>query len=417
MSTCATGLDIYNYPRRLELALQNLQEDAKISPTNRRLILAFHERLAAEGLSTPRVVRCIQVLQKLAEELGKGFATATREDITHLIAQVENRPISDWTKQSYKVVLKKFYKWLRHSKNYPKEVNWIRTPSRIRNSILPTDLLNEDDIKRLASAATTPRDRALVPVLYESGCRIGEILSLRIRNVEFDKYGAVLMVTGKTGMRRVRIIMSTPALGEWLNAHPHRGDPDSALWVGEGRGGPSPVRYEAVRTLIQRLSERAGIRKPVNPYKFRHSRATFLAKRLSDAQMDQYLGWVPGSRMHSIYYHLAGRDVDGTLLSMYGLASNGEERPTLKAISCSRCKEPCAATANLLSCLDYEALPCARITFNFSLSTTLRAQRFLRVYYSEISFRFLIAFYQIRVVIEVVICSAIRRLMTHHAID
>jgi integrase len=344
MSTSATGLDIYNYPRRLKLALQNLQEDAKISPTNRRLILAFHERLAAEGLSTPRVVRCIQVLQKLAEELGKSFATATQEDVTHLIAQVENRPLSDWTKQSYKVVLKKFYKWLRHSKNYPKEVNWIRTPSRIRNSILPTDLLNEDDIKRLASAATTPRDRALVLVLYESGCRIGEILSLRIRNVEFDKYGAVLMVTGKTGMRRVRIIMSTPALGEWLNAHPDRGDPDSALWVGEGRGGRSPLRYEAVRTLIQRLSARAGIRKPVNPHKFRHSRATFLAKRLSDAQMDQYLGWVPGSKMHSIYYHLAGRDVDGTLLSMYGLASDGEERPTLKAILCPRCKELCAPT-------------------------------------------------------------------------
>ena len=110
MSTSATGLDIYNYPRRLELALQNLKNDAKISPTNRRLILAFHERSVAEGLSTPRLVRYIHILSKLAEEIGKSFSNATRDDITHIVAEVENRSLSDWTKQSYKVVLKKFYK-------------------------------------------------------------------------------------------------------------------------------------------------------------------------------------------------------------------------------------------------------------------------------------------------------------------
>jgi integrase len=236
MSTCATGLDIYNYPRRLQLALQNLKNNAKISPTNRRLILGFHERSVADGLSAPRLVRYIHILSKLAEGLGKSFANSTREDITRLLAQVENRPLSDWTKQSYKVVLKKFYKWLRHSKNYPKEVDWIRTPSRIRNSILPTDLLTEDDIKRLASAATTLRDKALVLVLYDSGCRIGELLSLRIRDVEFDKYGAFLVVNGKTGMRRVRIIMSVPALGEWLNVHPNREDTNPPLWRSPCRG-------------------------------------------------------------------------------------------------------------------------------------------------------------------------------------
>jgi len=138
--------------------------------------------------------------------------------------------------------------------------------------------------------------------------------------------------------------MSTPALGEWLNTHPNRRDPSSPLWVGEGRGGSSPLRYEAVRTLIQRLADRVGIQKSVNPHKFRHSRATFLAKRLSDAQMDQYLGWAPGSKTHSIYYHLAGRDVDGALLSIYGLAPVREERPTLKVVLCPRCNELCAPT-------------------------------------------------------------------------
>jgi len=346
MPASATRPDIYNYPRRLKLALENLEANDKISVTNRRLILAFHERSVADGLSIPRLVRYIHILSKLAQELGKSFGTARQEDIQRLLAQVENRPLSDWTKLSYRVVLKKFYRWLKRSKGYPKEVDWIKTPSRIRNKLLPSELLTEDDIKRLASAAATSRDRALILALYESGCRIGELLSLRIRDVEFDKYGAVLLVDGKMGNRRVRVIMSTPAIGEWLNTHPNRGDPDSPLWVGEGRGGASPLRYEAVRALIQRLATRTGIQKPVNPHKFRHSRATFLSKHLKEAQLDQYMGWVPGSKMHSIYIHLSGRDVDGTLLAMYGLATDGEEKPTLKAITCPRCKESCPPTAD-----------------------------------------------------------------------
>ncbi|MGA2789578.1 MAG: site-specific integrase [Candidatus Bathyarchaeia archaeon] len=56
-----------------------------------------------------------------------------------------------------------------------------------------------------AIAAENPRDKALISVLYESGCRIGEILSLKIRN-KFDNNCSVLIVNGKTGQHRVRLI-------------------------------------------------------------------------------------------------------------------------------------------------------------------------------------------------------------------
>lgn len=41
---------------------------------------------------------------------------------------------------------------------------------------------------------------------YISGGRIGEILPLQLKNVTFDKNGAVFRVTGKTGDRRIRIL-------------------------------------------------------------------------------------------------------------------------------------------------------------------------------------------------------------------
>lgn len=61
-----------------------------------------------------------------------------------------------------------------------------------------------------------PRDKVLVSILYESGCRISKILNLKIRNMEFDSYGADLIVKGKTGQHRVRLIDSVPRLMTWL---------------------------------------------------------------------------------------------------------------------------------------------------------------------------------------------------------
>ena len=57
--------------------------------------------------------------------------------------------------------------------------------------MLPEELLTEEEVKRLAEAAENPRDRDFILTLYESGCRVGELISLRLKHVQFDNYGAV----------------------------------------------------------------------------------------------------------------------------------------------------------------------------------------------------------------------------------
>ena len=43
------------------------------------------------------------------------------------------------------------------------------------------------------------RDRALVAVAWDSAARISELLDINIGHVNFDRYGAVISVSGKTG--------------------------------------------------------------------------------------------------------------------------------------------------------------------------------------------------------------------------
>ena len=78
------------------------------------------------------------------------------------------------------------------------------------------------------------------------------------------------------------------------------------------------LTYNGARGILIRLASRAGIKKRVNPHGFRHARATNLADHLTEAQMNEYLGWVQSPKMTSIYVHLSGRDVDKALLKLHG---------------------------------------------------------------------------------------------------
>jgi integrase/ribosomal protein L40E len=337
----SSGVGVYNYPRRLELALQRLAKDRKVRTTDREKILKFKDECVAQGLSTPRVIRYVQMLSKLSAILGKGFQSATKEDIVRIVGKIEKSDYKDWTKQSYKIALKRFYKWLRDTDDYPPEVRWLRAPGRRTVNLLPEELLTEEDVGRLAEAADNPRDRALVQVLYETGCRAGEILSLKIKHMRLDNDGAVLIVTGKTGMRRVKIYWSQPALTEWVSNHPNREDPEAPLWLSIGtKSHNEQLTYEAFRATLRRLADRIMLKKHVNPHIFRHSRASWLASRIPEAAMKQYLGWMQDSKMAATYVHLSGRDVDAAMRKIQGLDEDETTEETkLKVRICPRCKE------------------------------------------------------------------------------
>lgn len=59
-------------------------------------------------------------------------------------------------------------------------------------------------------------------MLYDFGGRLGEILNLQRKNINFDQQGAVVVVDGKTGQHRERLIVSVPFAAEWMNDHPSK---------------------------------------------------------------------------------------------------------------------------------------------------------------------------------------------------
>lgn len=102
---------------------------------------------------------------------------------------------------------------------------------------------------------------------------------------------------------------------------------------------------EFLNAIVKRAAARAGITKRVHPHALRHARATHMAKFLSEYQLRAYFGWTKSSNVPARYIHLAGKDLDATLASHYGLMQQDGRRACPRcgflnpqgAVYCARC--------------------------------------------------------------------------------
>lgn len=330
VAKCDKTQDIYNSEDRLKSALSALSVNGAVCEVNKCHIFHYIRHCQAQGIKPIRLKKSVYMLRDMAQILGQEFQLATKQDIENLLCSLQERNYSEWTMSDYKVILKRFYKWLLgNNEECPKIVSWIKNKEP-KNNILPEELVTEQDVLKLIENAKYVRDKAFIYLLYESGARIGEILTLRIKHVSFGDPISSILVDGKTGQRRIPIVMSSPFLHNWLVGHPLKDDPNALVWVKSNdrkgtfrrQGNRSVFRelsYSSIKKILKQTFETAQINKRYNPHAFRHSRATYLAKHLTEAQLKQFFGWTQASDMASRYVHLSGRDIDETIKRLYQL--------------------------------------------------------------------------------------------------
>ncbi len=301
-------IDIHDFARRLSRT-ESLIRSADIAKKEKRYIRDFENQLFADGLGMPRVVKYLQSIRALEKLTPCPICEANARQITSLLARIERSSWSSWTKHDYKLALRMYLRFL--GRKGLAELVHIKN---VHGYKLPEELITPDDIFDLMDAQGRIEDHAFLFVLYESGCRIGELLSLQRKHVVFDSIGAVLVVDGKTGMRRIRLIESAPVLDEWISCRSFR--QEQRIF---------PNTYRAYAKRIKEMAARAGIQKRIYPHLFRHSRATYLASFLTEAQLCTYMGWSIGSAMPRIYVHLAGHDLDQALMKVPAVLQTSKE--------------------------------------------------------------------------------------------
>ena len=325
--------NLYNFDRRLDREVKRISK-SNINERNKELIFSFQRRLLADGISKARIWKYLMSLRIIAEMHDKSFEEWNDDDLIDVLAQLQSRNYKNETIKEYRKALKKFFKWL-------KGEDWkgLKVLKGDKKEDRKPDVLSEEEILKMIEVVEHPRDKAIIAVGYEAGLRIGELASLKIKDVKWNANGAKIKVHGKTGERLVPIIMAAPYLRRWLEQHPERDNPDAYVIVGIGtRTFGKPLEYQMYRKIIKDAALKAGIKKRVNPHILRHSRATVLANHLTEAQMNVFFGWVQGSDVPRIYVHLSGRDIDKAINRVYGIEEEEEEKEKLaKPLKCPRC--------------------------------------------------------------------------------
>ncbi len=144
-------------------------------------------------------------------------------------------------------------------------------------------VLSKEEVIRILVNISNPKHRLLIALLYGSGLRIGELLLLRVEDIDGDR----LMIHVKQGKgKKDRYVTLSVRLLGMLREYWMKYRPDGFLFPGEREGTYSQT---SIRKILGGACKKAGIRKRVTPHTLRHSYATHLLEDGTDLRYVQSL--------------------------------------------------------------------------------------------------------------------------------
>jgi integrase/recombinase XerC len=264
--------------------------------------------------------------KKKVDSLEKVDRKVLRDYLSHLVEQgIVKASIA--RKLS---AIRSFYRYLVREKIISANpIEMVSSPKLDKR--LPS-FLTLEEVEKLLNAPdlSTPqgqRDRALLELLYASGLRVSELVSLELGQINLDTNE--IRVWGKGSKERV-VLMGKPA-AEALRHYLTHGRPKLS---GEKRSNAMFLnRYgqripeRRVQKMLENYAKKAGIGKKVHPHMLRHTFATHLLDGGADLRVVQEL--LGHARLSStqIYTHVTKGQARKVYLSAHPLAKKKDDEP------------------------------------------------------------------------------------------
>ena len=282
----------------------------EIAPT----IAAFLTHVRVEkGLSANTVSAYRRDLLKFDEFANKrklGLEAVRSDDLVDFLSSLYRQKLESRTVARHLVTLRNFFRFAQAQELIAEDPSLHLESPKIRRS-LPGYLRLEEVEKLLARPdEKTPlglRDRAMLEVLYSTGLRVSELISLRVMDV--DRATGCIRCIGKGDKERiVPIGKKALALVERYlrDARPKlvgkRQQPQAPTLFINRRGGP--LSRVGVWKILSAYGRQAGLRVALTPHMLRHSFATHLLERGADLRSVQLMLGHSDISTTQIYTHV-----------------------------------------------------------------------------------------------------------------
>jgi len=274
----------------LDLFLNYLQVEKGLSRNTldaySRDIARYLDFLERRGYHAPETVRAVEVASFLHQLKEEGLAPRSR---ARLLSAVR--------------MFHRFLMIEKYCDTNPTAI--IESPRGVAR--LPA-VLSAREVERLLAApagdgAEAVRDRAMLELLYATGLRVSELVSLRIRDVRLD--AGYLMTMGKGEKERLIPIGDSArrALSDYLDKVRCRDAASAGDHIFLSRLGKRMSR-QAFWNIIKKRSSEGGIVKNISPHTLRHSFATHLLENGADLRSVQIMLGHTDLSTTQIYTHV-----------------------------------------------------------------------------------------------------------------
>lgn len=239
-----------------------------------------------EGLSELTLKDYYRELMMFEYQVNKPTVRVTTGDIRQYLALNTDNMVSTTGKKLS--VIKSFFVWLVDEeillKNPAAKIKQMKQPKRLPKALTAVEL------EQLREACISLRERAMIEVMYSTGCRLSEVANMTREGVDWSS--GSLKVIGKGNKERV-VYLNPKAkyhVEKYLVECDYAVNTCSYLFSTERRPYRQ-LKNKSIQDIVEKIANRTTIQKKVTPHVFRHTMATLAMENgIELGDLQQLLG-------------------------------------------------------------------------------------------------------------------------------
>lgn len=273
---------------------------SKYPESIRETVQLYTDTLIRMRYSWKTVTQYTSRFSKYLLHLGeKPHIETTTNDVNEYLSSIAKQKVSDSLLHSTVNAIKFYYEKVVFAPNF--ELSQIKRPKKSHR--LPV-ILSLAEVDRMMRSSSNLKHTAILYLLYSSGLRLNEMLSLKLEDIYWDRNQ--LFVRGGKG-KKDRTVMLSETLKGLLTMYFDKYQPKVYLF--NGQDGESPYSSTSVQQIVKKAAHVANIRRRVTPHVLRHCFATHLMESGTDVRYIQELLGHKDIKTTLIYTHVTNKSM------------------------------------------------------------------------------------------------------------
>ena len=264
----------------IDLLSEKMPNECPIS-----LLHSFLSAKKIEGCSEKSLKYYFSTIEALLNKLNKNISDISTNDLRlYLSDYQEKNNSSKVTIDNIRRIFSSFFSWLEDEdyilKSPVRRIHKVKTAKTIK------EILTDEEIEKLRDNTNNIRDLAIVEILSSTGMRVGELVKINTKDIDFQERSCI--VTGKGNKQREVYFDARTKIHllEYINS---RKDTEEALFVSFSKPNKR-LTINSIESILRNLGKKCNINK-VHPHKFRRTLATMaIDKGMPIEQVQKLLG-------------------------------------------------------------------------------------------------------------------------------